>query len=97
MDGDELGRLAYRARIANSEYPDIQETIQSINLEGFADGPTADGSIWSIALALPASDLQIPLVLGLAGPAETVKARRRDLHTLMVDAIGRWLTVTPGI
>jgi DNA-binding IclR family transcriptional regulator len=96
---DELMRLADRARVAPSELPAMRDIIASIRKTGFADGPTADGSMWSIAASLPdsAPDMghQIPLVLGLAGPRADVVERLGALQDIMREAIARW-TVSPS-
>jgi DNA-binding IclR family transcriptional regulator len=91
LGSDDLERLAYRARVAPEDLPKIREIIHSINAAGFADGPSGDGSIWSLAQALPLPEVQIPLIIGLAGPAETVRPNRNALHGLITEAIARWI------
>ena len=96
LGGDDLERLAYRARIAAVDLPKIRETIAAITAAGFADGPSADGRLWSIAQALPMPEVQIPLVIGLAGPADSVRPNRGPLHGLITEAIARWIIPRPA-
>lgn len=89
LDDKEVARLADRARIPVAEIPAILETIASIRQKGFADGPSAGSDIWSIAMPLPMQGLRVPTVLGLAGPADKVRAGLAGLTQAMRDAIAR--------
>lgn len=87
-DGEML-RLAVRARIAEDEHGGLLARAAIIRKEGAAEGPSPDGTTWSIAMILPAGISPAPLVLGLAGPAGRVRPRMEDLRRLMGDAIAR--------
>ena len=83
----ELRRLAGRARIPESEHAAVLEWMARIRQEGFADGPSADGTIWSLAVPLPAASFSVPLVLGLAGPSERVRANLPGLGKILRAAV----------
>ena len=87
LDDTEIARLANRARIADAEVPGILDSVARIRTDGFADGPSADEQIWSIAVPLLAQGLRVPTVLGLAGPAEKVRDRSAELAETMRAAI----------
>ena len=53
LDDGEVQRLATRARIPPTEMAAIRAGVCSIRQDGFADGPSVDGAIWSIAVPLP--------------------------------------------
>jgi DNA-binding IclR family transcriptional regulator len=92
LDEPEIRRLADRARIPASDLPCILRTLESIREAGYADGPSADTEIWSIAMPLPMRDLRVPAVLGLAGSAKEISARAAELRGIMQRAIAYWLT-----
>ena len=96
LDPDTLTRLAKRARVAPSDLPSLRETAESVRLAGYAEGPTPDGFIWSIAMHLPSPNVHLPLVLGLAGPLDEVVPRRAALQQLMAEAVGTWMTRQPS-
>lgn len=79
----EVLRLAYRARLPKSENDALIAWISRIRKDGFADGPSAEGSIWSVAAPLPPADSRAPLILGLAGPSERVCSRLAELGALL--------------
>ena len=83
----EVLRLAFRARLPETENAALIAWVARIRQNGFADGPSAEGSIWSIATPLPAAGSRAPLVLGLAGQAENVRARLGELGTLLKSAV----------
>lgn len=85
LDDEEIGRLAYRARIEPGELDGILEAAAKIRNDGFAQGPSVDDRIWSIAVPLPREGLPVPAVLGIAGPADDVRARMGEL----VEKLGR--------
>ena len=58
-----------------------------MRIDGFASGTSAEGSICSVAVPLSASSIGVPLVLGLAGPAERVAPRLTQLAGAMRSAI----------
>ncbi len=91
LDDAEVRRLADRARIPPSEIPEILRTVATIRRSGYADGPSTDPDIWSIAVPLPASGLGVPAVLGLAGPSDTICKRLPELTGILHRAISRWL------
>jgi DNA-binding IclR family transcriptional regulator len=91
LDDGEVARLADRARIARADIPAIVEAVARIRSDGYADGATGDGAIWSIAMPLPPRGDGVPAVLGLAGPAERVRPDLARLCAIMRDAIARLL------
>lgn len=93
LEMGEIQRLASRARIAATDLPAILEAVMCIRRDGFADGPSADMAVWSIAMPLPMQGLRVPMVLGLAGPTEQVQRDRDALQQVMQDAIARWISV----
>jgi DNA-binding IclR family transcriptional regulator len=86
----EIIRLAKRARLPAAEAADVLASAARIRREGFAEGPSLDGSMWSIATPLAGEGLPAPLVLGLAGPEERVRASHSRLQGAMRLAIARW-------
>jgi DNA-binding IclR family transcriptional regulator len=80
---DEILRLAYRARLPESENSALLSWIAHVRQDGFADGPSVGGTIWSIAAPLPLRGQNASLVVGLAGPAERVKAKLGELGELL--------------
>jgi DNA-binding IclR family transcriptional regulator len=93
LDDAEIARLAHRARIPGTEAQDIIAKLAAIRNDGYADGPSADGKIWSVAVPLPAKGLHAQTVLGLAGPAETVRERAAELAASMHSAIRNRLQI----
>jgi DNA-binding IclR family transcriptional regulator len=83
----ELRRLAERARIPEVEHDALLEWVACIRREGFADGPSAASTIWSLAVPLPDESFSVPLVLGLAGPIERVRANLPQLGKLLRAAV----------
>jgi DNA-binding IclR family transcriptional regulator len=79
----EVRRLSERARLPESELDPLMERLARIRSDGYADGPSAEGTVWSVALSLPESLSKMPLVLGLAGPAERVKAHAAEIAKLL--------------
>jgi DNA-binding IclR family transcriptional regulator len=84
----EIERLADRGRLPPAEIAEVLASAARIRADGFAEGPSPDEAIWSLAAPLPAQGL--PLVLGLAGRAPRVQARSGELQAIMRAAIGRW-------
>lgn len=85
----EVRRLAVRARIPAAEHGALLAMLEGVRIDGFASGTSAEGSICSVAVPLSASSIGVPLVLGLAGPAERVGARLAELAGAMRSAIVR--------
>lgn len=83
----EILRLAYRARLPEAENAAFMAWIYRIRQDGFADAASAEGAIWSLAMALPPANQRAPLVLGLAGPTERVRPKRRLLGRQLRSAI----------
>lgn len=73
LDDADVTRLAVRARLNQVRMHTLPGEIAAVRAQGFAQGPSADDRIWSIALPLPAAVFQVPTVLGLAGPYEAVR------------------------
>lgn len=90
LDKDALVRLADRARVPVSQMPALLAAVASIERAGYADGPSLDGRIWSIAMPLPRHVTAIPMVLGLAGPHEQVRKNADELKREMLAAVSRW-------
>jgi DNA-binding IclR family transcriptional regulator len=93
----EIGRLAKRARLPAAETAEVLASAAEIRREGFADGPSGDGSMWSIAASLAGRGLPLPLVLGLAGPTPRVQAAREACRGAMRQAVARWLDPLPEL
>lgn len=91
LGADELLAMAQRARMPEEEIAVALSDLARIRTEGFADGPSADASIWSIARPLPVDATGLALVLGLAGPTGEVAPRRDALAEEMRAAIARWI------
>jgi DNA-binding IclR family transcriptional regulator len=97
LDQDAVARIADRARIPAGELHGILDGVTKIRDDGFADGPSADGQIWSIAMPLPLDGLHFPTVLGLAGPTDQVRERFEELVETMRAAIRDQFEITqPG-
>jgi hypothetical protein len=67
------------------------EEVARARRDGFVDGPTAAGQIWSIARPLPREGQALAMVLGLAGPTEQVRPNVDTLQAIMAEAIERWI------
>jgi DNA-binding IclR family transcriptional regulator len=87
LPDSEILRLAVRARIAAAEQPGLLARRLEIRREGAADGPSPDGTVWSVAVPLPDTAAPAPLVLGLAGPTERMKSNLAQLKRLMRSSV----------
>ena len=85
----EVRRLADRARIAEAEQAELLQLLKQIRADGYADGPSASGSMWSIAVPLAGISFSVPLVLGLSGSTERVRAKVGALSALMMAGAAR--------
>ena len=85
----EITRLAIRARLPAAELAEVLASVERIRHDGFAEGPSADGAAWSLATALPRSGLS-PIVLGVAGRGERMRADSARLQTVMRAAVADW-------
>lgn len=85
----EILRLANRARLALDQQDELLRWTARVHRDGFADGPSPDAAIWSIATPLPRDDRSVPLVLGLAGPADRIRPDLAALGAAMRAAIMR--------
>jgi len=85
----EFRRLAERARIPELEQDALIVKLAKIRQAGFSDGSSAQGTVWSVATALPASYFSIPLVLGLTGPADRVVNNLDTLANQLRSGIAR--------
>jgi DNA-binding IclR family transcriptional regulator len=83
----EILRLAYRARLPETENVSLLAWVARVRQEGFADGPSAEGAIWSLAAPLPSEGFSVPLVLGLSGPVERIRADLTHLGSLLTTTI----------
>jgi DNA-binding IclR family transcriptional regulator len=86
----EIARLAVRARMPPQELADVLAEAARNRAVGYADGPSGDGSIWSIATPVPSVGFPTPLVLGLAGQADRVRPAISVLQEKMRSALERW-------
>jgi DNA-binding IclR family transcriptional regulator len=86
----EIARLAKRARLPAAEVEETLATVARIRRDGFADGPSIDGAVWSLAAPLTGEGFLAPLVLGLAGPVERVRPKLEHLRQAMRAAMARW-------
>jgi DNA-binding IclR family transcriptional regulator len=87
----EISWLAARARLAAPEAAEAVAQAVRVRREGFAEGPSGSGDIWSIAAPLPERAGRIPLVLGVAGPLDRIQGRRAELASVIRGAISRRL------
>lgn len=85
----EITRLATRARLPAAELAEVLASAERIRRDGFAEGPSADGSAWSLATPLPRLGLS-PIVLGVAGPTARMRAESARLQEVMWAAVARW-------
>jgi DNA-binding IclR family transcriptional regulator len=83
----EVRRLAERARIPDAQHDVLLGTLVQIRQDGFAEGPSGEGSFLSIAAALPENSLGVPLVLGVAGPVERMRGKLPYLSTLLRSSV----------
>jgi DNA-binding IclR family transcriptional regulator len=90
LEDAEVRRLAHRGRIAASQVTAILDEVAGIRSAGHADGAIEGSPYWSVATALPMHGVQVPTVLGLAGPAEEVRPRVMELREVMREEITRW-------
>lgn len=90
LDDPEIEQLARRARLPPAEIDEALQSAAQVRREGLAEGPSVDGSVWSIAAPLPGAASPVRLVLGLSGPYERVFADRARIGGLMRQAIERW-------
>lgn len=95
LPDQEVGRLAKRARVPETEIATVLAVLAEIRGAGYASGPATGADIWSIALPLPPSVLHGQAVLGLAGPAEIVLDDLPGRVTLMREGIERWISSRP--
>lgn len=95
LPDDEIVRLCHRARISSDQSATIASVAEQIRIDGFADGPSPDSAVWSIAMPLPREGLDYCLILAVAGPIDDVRPRREALITEMRDAITSWRTNRP--
>jgi len=79
----EVQRLADRARIPQPEHASLLAGLARVRTKGFADGPSGEGNVWSIAAALPESCSSLPLVLGLAGLEDRIRPNLQELSRVL--------------
>lgn len=83
LPNSEVLRLAERARIDADDHDKILKMMMKMRTDGYAEGPSAAGSIWSIAVPLPSRHDTVPLVLGLAGPVDRVRPNLPQLAKVL--------------
>lgn len=81
----EVARLADRARLAADVLPALIADLDEVRRTGVADCASGDG-MWSLAAPIRESRFPAPLVLGLAGPEDRIRARLPELRLLMRSA-----------
>ncbi|MBV1687844.1 helix-turn-helix domain-containing protein [Novosphingobium sp. G106] len=91
LDDAGVSRLANRARVPDTQLKALLEGVARIREDGFADGPSTDGEVWSIAMPLPMSGLRVPTVLGIAGSPEEIRPRCGELVAIMQESVTRLL------
>jgi DNA-binding IclR family transcriptional regulator len=89
LDEAEIIRLSIRARVPESELPQVLAAAADIRRKGYADGPTTEAMVWSIGIPLPRQGLHAPAVLGLAGPHDEVRQRLDELVAILREGIAR--------
>lgn len=87
LDEAEIERLAWRARLTREQTDALPAQVAALRAQGFAQGPSADDRIWSIAIPLPDRVFDVPTVVGVAGPLEAVRAQIAALVEAMRAAI----------
>jgi DNA-binding IclR family transcriptional regulator len=88
----EIEALMERARLPPADRPPLLESLHEIRREGHAfSGVSAEGDIWSVAVALPPMPAGVPMVVGLAGTPERIRTERAQLAELLHEAIRRHL------
>lgn len=92
LGDEEIVHLAKRARLPDEEIAQALVSAAQVRREGLAEGPSVDGSVWSIAAPLPTGTSPVRLVLGLSGPREPVQADRARIGGLMRAAVEGWRT-----
>ena len=90
LSDEEIVHLAKRARLPDAEIAEALAGAEEVRREGLAEGPSVDGSVWSIAAPLPASASPVHLVLGLSGPREAVFTDRPRIGEIMRSAVAGW-------
>jgi DNA-binding IclR family transcriptional regulator len=88
LPATQVRRLADRARIPPSQHEALLGRLAQIRQDGFAEGPSGD--YLSIAAALPENSLGVPLVLGVAGPAERMRGKVAHLSAWLKSAIAQF-------
>ncbi|MGI9361314.1 MAG: hypothetical protein ACR2O7_07050, partial [Parasphingorhabdus sp.] len=86
-DDIEVRRLASRARMPDTDLPAILTVLNHIRAVSLADGPIGGPGAWSLAMVLPLHLSGVPLVLGIAGPAEEIQANLAQLSAAMHEAV----------
>jgi DNA-binding IclR family transcriptional regulator len=87
LDEAEIKRLAWRARLTQEQTDALPAQVAAVRAQGFAEGPSAEERIWSIAIPLPDRVFDVPTVVGIAGPYEAVRNQAAALVEAMQLAI----------
>jgi DNA-binding IclR family transcriptional regulator len=85
----EIMRLIERARLKPAEIPETLQEIAEVRRRGMAEGPVMNGAVWSLATPLDPGGYPAPLVLGVAGPPDRIKAKLDQVRAAMMDAAQR--------
>lgn len=88
LDEAEIKRLAWRARLTQEQTDALPAQVAAVREQGFAQGPSADDRIWSIAIPLPDRVFDVPTVVGVAGPSAAVREQLAALAATIQASIG---------
>lgn len=95
-DADVRQIIAYldrHRRDPNERLPEILADVSAVRARGHASGGIrSEHGNWSIAMALPACDADVGVVLGFAGPIERIKSQENALAALMRRCISEIFT-----
>ncbi|MET1755899.1 helix-turn-helix domain-containing protein [Novosphingobium sp. RD2P27] len=87
LDDADLARLADRARLAKDQTSALPRQVAAVRADGFAQGPSLDGRLWSVAMAMPNRGFHLPTVIGVAGDCAAVQRDIPGLVEIMQRAI----------
>lgn len=82
----DIMRLAERARLKAADIPETLQEIAEVRRRGMAEGPVMHGAVWSLATPLHRGGYPAPLVLGVAGPTDRIKAKLEQVRAALADS-----------
>lgn len=83
----EIARIAYRARLDEAASDRLRDQAVADRDLGYAEGASADGQIWSVAMTIPRELCRVPTVVGIAGPIDRVRGMAPNLAAAMRQVI----------